>query len=731
MIKKELLRNTLIVSCLLLMEMSAFAQKENSAPGTMNSDTNALQKPRSGLFAFIKRLFHKPSAGDYVRKNKKRKSDSTALNSSKKVEPVELTKGGLNWTSLYTKGVNLNTGVSGLYSLGRLTQGIDLYGLPFKMQGTGVFENGQFERNYSSYSINFDVDAYKSDLRKRAADILLNKKMVQKVPSISDSLEAFESLGKKLQSPSYQAEESTAMIQFKKDQDSAQKHPGADTAELHALRQKVNTYQQLGKRYQQLFALKLNSSKFEKEDSASKGISKDQRMLNNPDSVEKILENNHQISGFEKFLDGMKRFRIGNCTEEISEFTLHNFMMNGISTAYSYDGITTDAGYGKEVAVVDPFLMTGVNVPNYNRSVEFVRSGVGSEDGSCLYGTAVRISDPGGNTNSMAESSWVLDLVKQVAVGKNLLLQGEISKSNFTYSPGKTDSIALPFIPTDNNTIAYALRAKGIVPVLKTVIKAEYSQTGGDFVSLGNPFLISGTTKYQLDFNQPLGQKFSVDIGGTHILEKLAVNPGAKETDNWLQFSAICKPTRLIDLELKYSPRQFQQEEGQVYANNIACNINQLSFTGTMSSRIFGTNTTTSFFGGNFQYGMTETSQMLSQNLSLTYYMLNQMVLLCPSQAINFTINESRNHWTGSLSEFVGQGTYNWNLPKSLTLGLGPQWVEQPGVIPDEAGLTGSIGSRIGKWGRVGIQGTFRNSVDKPFSDKPQYLTNANLSILW
>jgi hypothetical protein len=714
---------------MLFIDITISAQKQSNTQNGVMSDTNAIKKQKQGFFGFIKNLFHKKEknpSDDYVRKNKKSKSDSAAAKKSHKPEPFELTKGSVTWTSLYTQAINLNTGVNGLYSLGKLTQGFDVYGLPFAGHGIGVFDNGQFERSYSSYSMNFDVETYQGNMRKRAEDIMLNKRAGGKTPNLSDSLKAFESVREKIQSPSYQSEENSSKSQLQRDQDSAKKHPGSDTTELHSLRQKLYSYEQTEKRYNQLFAIKRNSSKLEKADSTEV---KDEKLLDNPDNVEKVLEQNHQLSGYEKFFMGVKKFTVGQSGEEISEFTLHNFMMNGINVAYKSDDILTDAGYGKEVAVVNPFLMTGITVPSYNRTVEFVRTGEGPENGSNFYATIIKIADPGGN-NSIDETNWIFDLAKQIAIGKNLQFEGEFAKSDFSYVPGRFDSAALPFTPSNSNTLAYALRGKGILPKLKTIIKAEVSQTGGNFVTLGNPYLISGATKYELDFSQPIGQKLNVDLGGTHILENTASSDGTRETDNWIQFAIRYKPTKLINMEFKYAPRQFQQETGPVYANSITSNINQISFTGTMSSRIFGENTTTSLFAGNFQYNTTESSQLLTQNLALSYYMVNELFMLCSTQGINLSVNESRNNWTGSLSQFIGQSTYNWSM-KKITVGLGPQWVEQPGLIPNEAGLTGSLSSSIQKWGRIGLQLTYRNNVEKPLGPSPQYLINGNISVLW
>jgi len=726
------LKFALIFFLILSSGLIISAQKQGGSSSSMTFDTNTIKKQKQGFFGFFKHLFHKnpeSSSTDYVRKNNKKKSD-TAAKKSNKPEPFELTKGGVTWTSLYTQGVNLNTGISGLYSLGRLSQGMDVYGAPFVLQGTGVFINGQFERSYSSYSMNFDEEAFMNGMRQRAENVLLNKRAKDKNPNLSDSLNAFESVREKIQSPSYQSEESASKSQFQKDQDSSKKHPGSDTTELHSLRNKLYSYQQLENRYHQLFAIKKNSGNLEKADSSESKYDRNEKLLNDQGNVEKVLEDNHQLSGYEKFLMGVKKFTIGQTGEEMSEFTLHSFMMNGINIAYKSDDILTDVGYGKEIAVVDPFLMTGINVPSYNRTIEFVRSGEGPENGSDFYASVIKISDHGGN-NSIGETNYIFDMTKQVAIGKNVLIEGELAKSNYSHSNRELDSAALPFTPTDNNSLAYALRGKGTLPGIKTTLKAEVSQTGGDFVTLGNPYLISGATKYEAGLSQPIGQKLIIDAGATHILENAVSSDGTKETDNWIQFSILYKPTRLINMEFKYAPRQFQQETGTVYANNITSNINQISFTGTMSSRIFEKNTTISIFAGNFQYNTTESSQLLSQNLALTYYMVNELFVFSPTQGINFSVDESRNKWTGGLSQFIGQSMYNWNLKKSLTIGLGPQWVEQPGFIPNEAGLSGSLSSSIRKWGRIGLQLTYRNSIEKPLSSAPQYLASVNISILW
>ncbi len=656
--------------------------------------------------------------------------DTLAAKNQHNSEPLTLTKGSVTWTSLYTQGVSLNTGVNGLYTLGRLSQGFDIYGAPIIGQGIGVFNDGRFERSYSSYSVNFDAEMFLNGLRKRAENILLNKRTMGKAPKLSDSLNAYESLRGKMQSPSYQADENITKTRFQKEQDSLSKHPGIDTTKLHSLRKKLYIYCQLEKRYQQLFAIKKNANSLEKADTATRKYEQEEKTLNNPANIEKLLLENHQLSGFEKLLMGVQKFSIGQSGEEISEFTLHNFMMNGFNVGYKSGDMYNYVGYGKEVAVVNPFLMTGIPVPNYNRTVEFVRTGEGTENGSNLYATIIKIADPGSNT-SLNESNWVFDLTKNIAIGKNIAIEAELAKSTYSYVVGKSDTISRPFSPQDNNSFAFAVRGKGTIPGINTVLKTEFSQTGGGFVTLGNPYLINGANKYEIDLTQPLSKKLLVNIGGTHIVENTANSDGTKGIDNWIRFSVLFKPTSLINMEFKYAPLQFQQESGTIYANSLTNNISQISFMGNISSRIFGKNSTTSIFAGNFQYNTTEVSQLLSQNLNLSYYMVNELFIISSNKGINVSIDESRNNWTGTLSQFIGQSMYNWNLKKALTVAIGPEWVEQPGTIPNELGVVSSLSSSIQKWGRLGVELTYRNNADKPFGNSPQYLVSGNVTILW
>ncbi len=165
-------------------------------------------------------------------KNKKKLQSDTSATAKKKAKPkdtatviakkkphkkeFDLTKGGISYTTLYAQGVNLNTGVTGLYSLVHGYQGFDAMGLPFKAQGTGVMNNGQFERNYSSFSVDFDGQTYLSRLRQKAMNELLNKEAgaksgLGKAPTaphmnLTDSMKSFESVRTQLTSPSYQSD---------------------------------------------------------------------------------------------------------------------------------------------------------------------------------------------------------------------------------------------------------------------------------------------------------------------------------------------------------------------------------------------------------------------------------------------------------------------------------------------------------------------------------------------
>ncbi len=420
------LKLALAAGIMLSSESGIVAQKQVPSQNPITSDTTAINKQKPGILVFINNLFHhfsKKSSYDYVRKRNKNKPDTTESKKSPKI--FEPTKGSVIWTSLYTEGVNLNTGVNGLYNLGRLSQGFDIYGIPVTGVYTGVFNNGQFEKSYSGYSINFDSEIYLNGMKKKAEDILMDKRAEGKSPNFSDSMNQFESVRKQLLLPSFQFDENACKSQLIEQQDSAQMHPGSDTTELHNTRKKLAAFDQLEKRYQQLFAIKKNYGNIEKGDTAGQKYEKDEKSLSNPDNIEKVLMENHQLSPYKKLLMGVQKFSIGQNGEEISEFTLHNFMLNGLNVAYKSGDIYTYFGYGKQIAVVNPFLMTGINVPMYNRTLEFARVGEGTEESSNFYATIIKLADPGG-TNSLHESNWIFDLSKQIVINKNLSFQGEI-----------------------------------------------------------------------------------------------------------------------------------------------------------------------------------------------------------------------------------------------------------------------------------------------------------------
>lgn len=728
----KVLKSIAIIGILIAFGTNYGFSQSRQTPIT--SDTIAPKKETRKFSGFFKRLFQRfdKSASAHNKKNNN-KADSTAKK-DRQAEPFELTKGSLSWTNLYTRGINLNTGIGGLYSLARLTQGFDVYGVPITGEGTGVFNNGQFEKTYSSYSVNFDAQNYSKAMKKRAEDLLLNKRSFEKPdgksPNFPDSLNEYEKVRKQLTSPSYQTEETFCRKEFKKEEDSAKKNPNTDTTKLHKLRMKMTYFERMEKRYHQLFEIKKNYNRLVAAKNGDKNIeqkySSGDKSLNNPDNVEKVLSENGQLKGYEKVLMGLQKFSIGQSGEEISEFTFHNFMMNGLNAGYRAGNIYSDVGYGKQIAVVNPYLMTGISVPNYYRTVAFIRTGLGGEENSNIYVTIIKISDPG-NATTLGENNWIFDLSKKLVVYKNLEFEGEFAKSSISYSPGSSDNVIVPNSPTGDD-FAYALRGKGTISATNTILKLEFAQTGKNYATLGNPYLLSGANIFKAELSQPVGNKFFITVGGDHIIQN---QMGVHGTDNWMDFSVRFKPTRLITMEFKYAPRQLQQQEGTVIANSTTSNINQISFTGNMTNRIWGKDANSTVFIGNFQYVTQESSLLLTQNLNLSYYMVNEVFMFSPSNGINISADESRNNWTGCLSQFISEAIYTVNIKKTLTLGAGPQWVEQPGVMANGAGLIGSINKSLRKWGRIGILINYRNNIDKPFGDGAQWLVSGNISVLW
>jgi|GEM_PF-2102237 hypothetical protein len=789
----------IVLLCIFItIDRNSFAQS-NSTTGKNNittsspvkSDSIAIAKKKQSFTNFFARLFgkYKPKAPQDTGVSSKKKKSDTAATASKKPKPVifGLTHGGVSFTSLYTQGVNLNTGITGLYNLAHAYQDFSVAGIPLIAEATGVTVNGQFMKDYSSYSINFDSRTFLAALEKRAQNMMLNKIAADRshLPpgqhmNLSDSMKAYDDTRARLTSPSYQADitaaeqrlkkiqDSIANKEEKKVQDSAKKdskaemkqdtlaktpkqdstakvpaikqdsfpkQPKADTTELHNLRQKIAAYNKLQQRYEQLFQIKKNYNKLSKADSAENSLDskyeKDKNSLDNSDNVKKILSENKMLSPYEKFLMGFQYITIGRSTQEMSDFTLHNFMMTGVNVGYKTGDIYASAGYGNEQAVVNPFLMTGISVPTYHRTVEYASVGIGSPKESNLYVTAINISDPG-SVASLAENNWILDISKKIVVGKNFDITGELAHSYFNYVPNsKLDSLA-PSVSTNTSDMAYAIKAHGIIPGVNTDVKAEFLNTGYDYISMGNQFLMNGTKTYRAMLKQKLNRKLSLELGGAHVIQNQSNLTGSQGTDNWIEFGIKYKPSNFLELTANYSPRQFQQTIGTVVANSLTSNINQMSYTANLKANIFDREILTTIFVGNFQYYTPDATTFLVQNINLSYYMLNEMLMLTNFSSINFTGDESRSNWTGGISQFIGEGTYNMQIGKNFMFSSGVQYLEQPGVISNGAGLIGSVGKIFGKWGKLSIQLNSRNNMDNLFDFRTgQLLVSANASIMW
>jgi hypothetical protein len=785
------------------------ANPQNAISSPIKSDSIAFAKKKQGVGAFFAKLFGKyksktpKDTGIASKKNNKNDTTKVAV---KKPHPVlfDLTHGGVSVSSLYNQGVNLNTGITGMYNLVHAYQDFSVAGIPLVGEATGVTDNGQFMKQYSSYSINFDSRTFLAALEKRAQGAMLNKVATERshLPAgqhmnLDDSMKAFEDTRAKLTSTSYQAEieackqrlqkiedsiskseEKTTMKDIKKDtskiekgikdsikkdekansdkhdtlnkptkqdsnakaskieKDSVQKNIKRDTTELHNLRQKIATYEKLEKRYEQLFQIKKNYNRLSQADSASKSLDnkyeKDKNALDNPDNLKKVLMENKMLSPYEKFLMGFQYITIGKSTQEMSEFTLHNFMMTGINVGYKTGDVYAAGGYGTEQAVIDPYLMTGINVPTYHRTIEYASAGIGSPKESNLYVTAINISDPG-SISSLAENNWILDISKKFIIMKNCDLTAEIAHSYFNYVPNsKLDSL-VPSVSSNSSDMSYAIKAHGIIPVINTDVEADYLNTGDNYVTLGNQFLMNGTKTYRAVLKQKLSKKLSLELGGAHVVQDQSNLTGSQGTDNWIEFGVKFKPTNFLDLGANYSPRQFQQVQGTVIANSLTSNINQMSFTGNLKADIFDRDLITSVFAGNFQYTTPgETTAYLQQNINLSYYMINEMLMLNNISSINFTGDESRSNWTGAVSQFIGQGTYNMSIGKGFMFSSGGQWIEQPGMSPNEAGLIGSLGVMCGKWGKLSMQLNCRNNIQDLFDFRTgQILISTSASIIW
>jgi hypothetical protein len=382
-------------------------------------------------------------------------------------------------------GTNQNTPMD--FARLELNPVLSFYNIPLGLNVIATTEGDASKQNISNISFTFNSNSLIEQVKNKALTKVFGDKELQEYDELKALLENPETL---------------------KDVDLLKEMEKQKPEDPEKLKQ----YEELKKKVEKIEKAKERVKQLEEMKSAVEDISSTQDGYDLLDKVNKYTP----VSGFTKFLAGIREFSIGTVYPAYSEFTLNGASLTGLNLEYNpglfYFAIS---GLRNQKAI----QISDNNLPVYERNLISTRLGIGQKDGSHFFITYQYAKDD--------EYSVTRDTASLITPMKNNLIglegklalfdgiwsiTGEIAGALLTrdiLSPEINDP-AIPEFVTDLFDInlsssvdfAYTVRTDVNLPYTDSKFSADVRMVGPGFTSAGAPNL----TKDRFGFGFKLDQ---------------------------------------------------------------------------------------------------------------------------------------------------------------------------------------------------------------------------------
>jgi hypothetical protein len=517
------------------------------------------------------------------------------------------------------------------------TPNLSILGLPFSSDIFLTTEDNSYF-NSNSFTINFDLDTYKSSLKdgleKKYED---RKKELYNLSEFEQDIDNYKSdINRKISNLERQAKEEKENQQkeleanLKEQQeslktriqdsasstkDSIQNIKSGRQSQLDSLTQRkdsiYNAY--LKKRsdiedkiiYLKSFVDRADS--IEKKVSNSKELvgavlTQQKQVLDKKAATQKgkfITKARDSIShskGIQHLLSTIEEFQIGLTNPYFSDNTLNGIPIKGINIkrVSPTSSLYTRLAVGNSVASFNPFDRASRNDNRYSRRVISVKTGYGDEDYNDIYFISMNMWDPV-NADSSQEKNTVNSIGYNFVANK-ISLKSEVSYSHFE-STSENLEVSKQFAQGGIASGLYnnlaIITQMDIKLGKRNKIKVKYDQKNPNFRSLGSPFLRNNYRLFDLVSTNSIA-KNKIHLSGFYKFFEDNITHLSENTNKMKGFGATLQTNfkKYPNLMVSYSP--FEQsnnhQDSLLRTNNKFKSLNsQLTYNKSIDKHFFQT----------------------------------------------------------------------------------------------------------------------------------------------
>jgi len=475
---------------------------------------------------------------------------------------------------------------NGFYSRIGIDPSIKILGIPFSGELSLNMQNSQVRFDYSTASVQFDMDQYKDQVKSQYLKYMSNienfysKDEAAQVTKIGDTMERMNLCQKMITSPNYEKTLTSLLSKARALEDSAKRaarvqakdscyeRDSCDTKDYKTITDSIKKLENYAKDYktaQQYINSHQNDLRKLEQYKNFLSTVKNSNDISQIPGVSKDLNSKNIIDQKLQIFSSIQKFGIGKVNLNYSQFTLSNQNVYGLDIEYLIKNlIYVGGGLGVPAAFnlgfTPQFFTQATNtIGKMNRFITFLRIGVGKVKGNHLhliyFGYTQKFGAVSTYAPNMPPANSVLSLEFQQSILRDLKFSGEAAISNSSYENrvasfapvGKDDS-------TKALVVNYALRAAldGQIKKTETNLGAKFELVSNNFSTIGNPFLMKAYMTTSINGKQTL---FDKRVTATDVLTYSIIGLGQSGFTNssmMNNLTVVVKPGAKMNFSCSY-----------------------------------------------------------------------------------------------------------------------------------------------------------------------------------
>jgi hypothetical protein len=496
-------------------------------------------------------------------------SNLSVVKTIKKEATMPIVHGSVGLEFYWNAGDTLLYGNAANQAFSYLTPDLNLsvLGMPIKVGGNIVFQNQTWRRDLSTYTFQLDYETLLAKKKQEIKQLALQEKMKtwsKKDLEIWNNRAKWDALYNVVYAPEFQ--KTKAHLEHQLDslkgkfggvQDSANAYKNRVVGDLtnkegqirdsinrltHSLNDYKNTvvddskkgtpqykaeleaelrdYTDAEKQINHLLSYyEKNSTVFEKADSMKRSVEKlETEWASRKSQISKL--NGESFKGvvaqkLKQFMGSVQQFEVGSVLLTNSDLTVRSLLLNGLRLQMQSGKVYNEIAFGKQNTATRDYAVgfqTINGARDLDRTVAFLRSGIGSRDSNYLHISLTRILDNYRDTLSTTQKPHYNDLLGvslREKLGKQADLVAEMAYSvfqnnslvNWTSSP---EAVATKENP--KNYAAFQLKLKA-TEGNDWQWSLGYDYIGTKFTTLGNPYLLNNRQILRGSFGKSFWQQ--------------------------------------------------------------------------------------------------------------------------------------------------------------------------------------------------------------------------------